>query len=115
VTATPAFWANWVFYAYAVVWLPFACATVLYAARSPWRERPVGWALMTLLGSLTAILTFVLVAMAVPLPRDVIDVLRGLTLGGVSVAGWLLLRQIYVLQGRNDLESAHPHSRSTDI
>lgn len=97
---TQPFWANWVWWAYAFVWLPYACSTVLYAARSPWQARPVGRALMTLLVSLTAILTFVLVAMAVPLPSWVIDILRGLTLGSVSLAGFLLLRQIHVLQGQ---------------
>lgn len=94
------FWANWVWWAYLFVWLPYACATALYAVRSPWRARPVGRALMTLMASLTAILSFVLVAMAVPLPPWVIDILRGLTLGSVSLAGFLLLRQIHVLQGQ---------------
>ena len=112
---TPAFYANWIFWAYVFVWMPFAAATALYAIRSPWRARPVGRALMTLLGSLTAILSFVLVVMAMPLPKDVIDILRGLTLGSVSLAGWLLLRQIHVLQSQRQTRPPTPRRRATDI
>jgi hypothetical protein len=109
----PAFYANWIFYAYLFVWLPFAASTALYAIRSPWRARPIGRALMALLGSLTAILSFVLVAMAMPLPREVIDVLRGLTLGSVGLAGWMILRQIHVLQGHTPPNPC-PGRRATD-
>ena len=114
----PAFYANWAFWAYAFVWIPFAASSALYAARSPWRALPVGRALMTLLGSLTAVLTFVMIAVAVPLPHRLIDVLRGLTLGSVGIAGWMLLRQIHVLQHRGDPRGRLPaptlHRRPID-
>lgn len=110
------FYANWAFYAYLFVWLPFACSTALYAARSPWRTLPIGRALMTLLASLTAVLTFVLFVLAVPVPRPLIDVLRGLTLGAVGIAGWMLLRQIHVLQTAvRDEPDECPRRRATDI
>lgn len=92
------FWGNWIFWSYAFVWIPFACSTVLYGTRSPWRTLPIGRALMLLLGSLTAILTYVLVLIAVPVPETLGDIIRGVTLGGVGTAGYLLLRQIYILQ-----------------
>lgn len=109
------FWSNWVFWAYAFVWLPFALATVLYGTRSPWRSLPIGRALMTLLASLTAVLTFVLFVMAVPVPVAVTDVLRGLTLGSVGMAGWMLLREIHVLQQLRTVDEPCPRRRSTDI
>lgn len=109
------FWSNWVWWAYAFVWLPFAGCTILYAVRSPWRLTPIGRALMTLLGSLTAILTFVLFVMAVPVPERVADVIRGLTLGCVGIAGYLLLRQIHVLQNVTKNEPDCPRRRATDV
>ena len=112
---TGPFWANWIFWAYAFVWLPFTLSTVLYMARSPWRSLPIGRALMTLLVSLTAILTFVLIVMAVPVPKQVTDILRGLTLGSVGLSGWMLLRQIHVLQTVVKQEPVCPRRRSTDI
>lgn len=110
------FYANWAFYAYLFVWLPFACSTALYAARSPWRSLPIGRALMTLLASLTAVLTFVLFVLVVPVPKHVIDILRGLTLGAVGIAGWMLLRQIHVLQTVVRAEPAEcPKRRASDV
>lgn len=111
----PPFWSNWVWWAYAFVWLPFALSAALYALRSPWRVTAVGRALMTLLGSLTAVLSFVLFVMAVPVPEHVSDLLRGLTLGSVGIAGWLLLREIHTLQNLHDTAPPCPHRRSTDI
>lgn len=111
---TEPFWSNWIWWAYFFVWMPFALCAALYAFRSPWRALPIGRALMTLLGSLTAVLSFVLFVMAVPVPRGVMDVLRGLTLGSVGLAGWMLLRQITVIQARRPLEPC-PKRRSTDI
>ena len=111
----PAFYAYWPFWAYLFVWVPFAASSALYAARSPWRALPVGRALMTLLGSLTAVLTFVMIAVAVPLPERLIDVLRGITLGSVGIAGWMLLRQIHVLQHEAIPEGDCPRRRSTDV
>lgn len=110
----PDFYTNWIFYAYLFVWLPFALSTTLYALRSPWRVTAVGRALMTLLASLTAVLTFVLFVMAVPVPEPITDVLRGLTLGSVGLAGWMLLREIHVLQNLHGTEAC-PRRRSTDI
>lgn len=112
---TQQFWLNWVWYAYLFVWVPFALCTALYAARSPWRTHAIGRALMTLLGSLTAVLTFVLFVMAVPVSKDVTDVLRGLTLGSVGLAGWMLLRQIHVLQKFRADDGPCPQRRVTDL
>lgn len=112
----PVFYADWAFYAYLFVFIPFACSTVLYAVRSPLRALPIGRALMTLLGSLTAILAFVLFVLIVPLPHPVIDTLRGLTLGAVGIAGWMLLRQIHVLQTVVRAEPDEcPKRRATDV
>lgn len=109
----PSFLTNWMFWAYAFVWLPFFLFVVLYAARSPWRSTSTGRALMTLGGSLTAVLTFVLVVIAVPLPAEVRDMLRGLTLGGVAIAGWMLLRELIRLQKSRPTQGASPMGRST--
>ena len=112
----PVFYEDWAFYAYLFTWVPFACSTALYARRSPWRLLPIGRALMTLLASLTAVLTFVLFVLMVPIPKPAIDTLRGLTLGAVGIAGWMLLRQIHVLQteAKNEPETC-PRRRATDV
>lgn len=112
---TRPFWENWIWYAYLFVWAPFFLCMAQYARRSPWRTQAIGRALMTLLASLTAVLTFVLFVMAVPVPREVLDGLRGLTLGSVSLAGWMLLRQIHILQNERDSEPVRPHRRCTDV
>jgi hypothetical protein len=110
------FYLDWAFYAYLFVWVPFASSTALYALRSPWRTLPIGRALMTLLGSLTAVLTFVLFVLMVPIPKQAVDILRGLTLGAVGIAGWMLLRQIHVLQTvvKNEPDKC-PRRRATDV
>jgi hypothetical protein len=104
----PPFYANWTFWAYAFVWLPFALFVVLYGCRSPWRSTAVGRGLMTLAGAITAVLTFVLVVLAVPIPPEVRDLLRGATLGGVAIAGWLQLKNLVQIQNR------HRHERCKD-
>lgn len=109
------FWSNWIWYAYLFVWTPFFLCMALYASRSPWRTHAIGRALMTLLVALTAVLSFVLFVMAVPVPKEVLDALRGITLGSVSLAGWMLLRQIHVLQKERDSEPICPNRRCTDV
>lgn len=109
------FWQNWVWWAYLFVWVPFAASAALYGLRSPWRHSAIGRAFMTLLGSLTAILSFVLVLLAVPLSTGLADWLRGVTLGGVGLAGYLLLRQIHILQNIAKAEPPCPRRRTTDI
>lgn len=111
---TEPFWTNWAWWAYLFVWVPFALSAVLYATRSPWRRSPMGRALMTLLGSLTAVLSFVMVVLAVPVDPRIIDTLRGLTLGSVGIAGWLLLRQMLTEQKRAREEPC-PRRRATDV
>lgn len=108
------FWSSWVWWAYVFVWAPFATAAALYAFRSPWRVTAVGRSLMTLLASLTAVLTFVLVILAVPLDESISSVLRGVTLGGVGVAGWMFLRELIVLQ-RQRQQDPCPKRRATDV
>lgn len=94
------FYENLMFWAYAFVWLPFALFVVLYGVRSPWRSTSVGRGLMTLAASITAVLSFVLLVIAVPIPADVRDLLRGATLGSVGLAGWLQLKNLLVIQNR---------------
>lgn len=110
----PSFLTNWLFWAYAFVWLPFFLFVVLYATRSPWRSTSTGRALMTLGGSLTAVLTFVLFVIAVPISAEMRDMLRGATLGSVAIAGWMLLRELIRLQKTQGPEGDHPMCRTTD-
>lgn len=111
----PDWYSSWVLYAYAFTWAPFALSTVLYATRSPWRVTAVGRALMTLLGAMTAVLTFVLVAIIFELPFWAINILRGLTLGGVGISGWMFLRELLVLQRSARTVKPCPKRRHTDV
>lgn len=85
------FYANWVFWLYAALFLPFALFVAFYATRTPdWRRSPEGRALMILAGSIVAVVAFALLAQVTTIPPTVRDVLRVITLGGVAVAGWYL-------------------------
>lgn len=109
------FWSSWIFWSYVFVWCPFTVSAVLYAARSPWRALPVGRALMTLLASMSAVLSFVLLVLMVRVDPWLIAVLRGTTLGGVGIAGWMFLRELMVLQNRKRPAAPCPRRRSTDV
>lgn len=113
--ASPPFWANLTFWIYLIVWLPFALFVVLYATRSPWQSTPVGRAVMSLAVSITAVLTFVLIVIVFPIPDGAKQVLRAVVLGGVAIAGWLMVRQLLTQQnaGRRQVDG-HPLRRSTD-
>lgn len=98
-TVAPPFYENSAFYVYLIAWLPFALFVALYATRSPWRFTQTGRALMSVAGSLTAVLTFVLVVLIFPeFPASMKDVLRGVLTGGVSLSGWLMLRDLITKQ-----------------
>ena len=109
------FWESWIFWAYAFVWAPFFLAALMYATKSPWRVTPVGRALMTLLLSMTAVLTFVLAVLAVDIGEWLTNVLRGVTLGGVGIAGWMFLRELMVLQRVRVTAGPCPKRRATDV
>lgn len=95
----PPFYENSAFYLYLFAWLPFAVFVAFYAARSPWRSTSTGRALMAVAGSLTAVLAFVLLVLVFPqIPGSVKDVLRVLLIGGVSISGWLMLRDLITKQ-----------------
>lgn len=99
--ADPRFWL-WV-----TTFAPFALALALYGVRSPWQGSPVGRSLFMLLASLSAVLLFGVLAVAVVLPEALLSVLRFVLVGGVQVAGWVFLVQVIRLQRT-------PRRRSTD-
>jgi cytochrome c biogenesis protein CcdA len=103
------------FLLYAMTLLPFAAFVPYYWVTVPrwWRNR-ISVMLMMLGVSMVSVLVFVLIALAFPgLPQDVRDYLRVVTLGGVSVAGWLLLANLHI-EHRQALRTDSPNRRSTD-
>lgn len=115
-TPLPPFYENTAFYLYAFVWLPFALFVFRYWTRSPWRATPTGRAVMAMAGSLTVVLTFVLVVLIAPqIPGPVRDALRTVTLGGVGFAGWLLFRNLLVEQKKGRTSPRSPLRRKTDV
>lgn len=95
----PPFWENPAFYMYFLAWLPFFLFVVLYATRSPWRQSATGRGLMAVSMAITAVLSFVLLVMAWPtMPDQIKDTIRAVLMGGVTIAGFLQLRNLLVLQ-----------------
>lgn len=113
----PPFYENTAFYLYAFVWLPFVLFVYRYWTHSPWRLTPAGRAVMALAGSLTVVLTFVLVVLVAPqIPGPVKDALRTITLGGVGFAGWSLYKNLLTEQRKGrDLPDQTPPRRRTDV
>lgn len=92
------FWSSWSFWLYVAAWAPHLGCLVAYGIRSPWRRSAVGRALFTLYAALTAVLSLVLLVRVFDLPDALRDVLRVLTVGGVSIAGFVQLAIILRLQ-----------------
>lgn len=102
------------FWLYLLTLLPFALSLFFYGTRSPWQKSPTGRALIALLTSLVAVLGWAVLVQVTAIPKPVLDVMRGVLLGSVSLAGWVMLRQIVQLQ-RERSEQSPPHRRSTDL
>lgn len=112
--AAPHFWLNPAFYMYVLAWLPFFLFVVLYAARSPWRHSATGRGLMAVSMAITAVLSFVLLIMVWPtMPDQIKDTIRAVLMGGVTIAGFLQLRNLVVLQ-KQRRDGVQPMRRSTD-
>jgi hypothetical protein len=85
------FYANWIFWLYAFLFVPYALFVGFYAARTrDWRHTPEGRALMILAGAIVAVLTFAMVAQVTAIPPLARDALRLVTLTAVAAAGWYL-------------------------
>lgn len=108
------FFANWVFWLYVSVLLPYGLFVFFYARRSPWRDSHTGRGLMAVAASITAVLSFAVIALVAPIPENVRDWLRVVLLGAVEYAGWLQLRNLLREQRTRRDESACPARRSTD-
>lgn len=92
------FFADPRFWQYVTTLLPFLLCLIFYGLRSPWRDSPVGQALMTLYASLVAVLAYAVLAIAGVVPAALHAVLRVVLLGGVAVAGWVHFANIVRLQ-----------------
>ncbi len=97
-TPTLPFYEDLRFWLYLLTLIPFLSCWLLYGLRSPWRFEPIGRAMFTLLTSLTSVLAFACVALTGAVPLDVAAVIRVVLLGSVSIAGFLLLRQVIRFQ-----------------
>lgn len=90
---------NLTFYMYAVAGAPFVAFVVFYAWRTPaWKRNPVGRGLMTQAASLAAVFIYICVLLAFGVPDWVKDALRAVLLGGVTIGGTLMLRNLLVEQ-----------------
>lgn len=93
----PPFWENWIFWLYLSLWLPYAAFVVLYGLRSPWWKSAIGRGLMGMAASIVAVLTNVLLALAIepyPWRRPVAIVL----IAGAGMVGWYMLGNLVRLQ-----------------
>lgn len=98
---------------YVLTLLPFLSSAVLYGARSPWRQHPVGKVLVGLLASICSVLIFGIVVRALRADGTTVAVLRAAFLGVVAFYGWALFRQIARIQRHQP--DACPRRRSTDL
>ncbi|MGY1773493.1 putative phage holin [Blastococcus sp. SYSU D00813] len=97
------FYADLTFWMYVVAGAPYAAFVGFYAVRTPsWRRTPVGRALMSQAVSLTAVFAYICLLLAVPVPEEVKDLLRALLIGGVTIAGALMFKNLLVEQARRD-------------
>lgn len=91
----PPFYSNPAFWMYVMAGLPFALFVGFYAIRTPsWRRSSMGRALMSQAVSLTCMFLFILLLLAVPIPPQLKDTLRALLLGGITIAGWLMFKNL---------------------
>lgn len=86
------------FWLYLGTLLPFLLCLWFYGTRSPWQRSQTGRALFTLLLSLSAVLLWAVLVQITAIPLPVLDAMRAVLLGGVALAGWVLLHNIRLLQ-----------------
>lgn len=110
----PPFYERVPFYLYLATLAPYALCLFFYGTRSPWQKSQTGRALIALLVSLVAVLGWAVLVQVTVIPKPVLDVMRGVLLGGVALAGWVMLRQIVQLQNERK-QQAPPSRRSTDL
>lgn len=103
------------FWIYLLCWIPYTAFVVLYA-RSPWRSSSTGVGLMTVAGSMVAVLTNALATVILGPAWPYRDVMRLIFLGCVAAAGWFQLKNLIVLQhkARRGTPAAPPHLVSSD-
>ena len=110
--AVASFWVQPMFWLYFSTWVVFTACLLVYTLRSPWQRSGVGRAMVTLYGSLVAILTMVLLFLMDVIPEgSARDFLRSLTLGCVTLAGTVQLVTILRHQRRRN-ERNTPLDRS---
>lgn len=105
------FMTNPLFWAYALVMLPFFLFVIFYAAKSPWNATGAGRALMILAVTLNVVLINTLLSIAF---GDYVwkDVVRIVVIGGSLISGWYLLITLVKLQyqGRRVTDSKLQHA-----
>lgn len=90
------------FWMYVLAGAPYLTFVLLYAIRTPtWKNTSVGRGLMTQAGSLAAVFTYICLLLAVDVPDELKATLRALLIGGVTIAGALMLRNLMVEQAKN--------------
>lgn len=91
------------FFMYATPAALYTAFVACYAIRTPtWKHTAVGRGLMTQAASLAAVFAYICLLVAVDLPDDIKDTLRALLIGGVTIAGALMLKNLLVEQGKRD-------------
>lgn len=104
-------YADYTFWMYAVPAALYWAFVGFYAIRSPaWKRTAVGRGLMTQAGSLAAVFTYICLLLAVAVPQDIKDTLRALLIGGVTIAGALMLKNLLVEQGKRDHPDTSLHT-----
>ena len=89
------------FWMYVIAGAPYAAFVGFYAIRTPtWKRSAVGRGLMSQAVSITAVFAYIALLLAVDVPEDVKDVLRALLLGGITIAGALMLKNLLVQQAK---------------
>ena len=105
-----AWYSDLTFWMYAVPTALYWAFVGLYAFRSPaWKRTAVGRGLMTQAASLAAVFTFICLMLAVDLPEDIMGTLRTLLIGGVTIGGALMLKNLMVEQGKRDQPDRSMH------
>ncbi|MCU1617210.1 MAG: hypothetical protein JWO98_4750 [Frankiales bacterium] len=110
----PPFWERLPFWLYLLTLMPFALCLFFYGTRSPWQQSQTGRALISLLTSLVAVLSWAVLAQVTVIPQTVLDAMRAVLLGAVALSGWVLLANILRLQRERSDASGHPQRRVTD-
>ena len=95
------FYENIAFYMYVAAGAPYAAFVGFYWVRTPtWRQTPIGRGLMAQALSLTAMFAYICLLLAVPVSEELKDMLRALLLGGITIAGALMLKNLLVEQSK---------------